>query len=108
MAEEPAPIMVKVKLLPPMMKDGVSVGQIEIETKGLPPPDPAADTPPVEGEEAPAEAAPAEGDAPEKPPFYKVSELKAKVLEETGLLPEQIQVRGKELKGATCTYMYAL
>ena len=100
MAEEPAPIMVKVKFLPPMMKDGVSVGQIEIEAKGLPPPDPAADTPPAEGEEAAAEAAPAE-DAPEKPPFYKVSEFKAKVLEETGLLPEQIQVRACFAPSAT-------
>jgi len=39
-----------------------------------------------------------EGDAPEKPPFYKVSELKAKVLEETGLLPEQIQLFNSKTK----------
>ena len=55
----------------------------------------AADTPPAEGEEAAAvEAAPAE-EAPDKPAFYKVAEFKAKVLEETGLMADQVQVCGK-------------
>lgn len=98
MAEPPAPIMVKVKLLPPMMKDGVSVGQIEVELPGPPPVDPAADTPPAEGEEAPAEAPPAE-EAPDKPPFYKVADFKAKVIEETGLLPDQVQLFNSKTKG---------
>lgn len=86
-----APVMVKVSVVPPMMKDGAPLAFVEVELPGLPP---VADTPPpaTEGEEAPAEPAPPAEDAP---PFFKCSELKAKVLAETGLMPEQMQVRAR-------------